>query len=183
VENRPLQRIAQIHTGSLAVLCLAGSLSSQAFAQATETEPNNSCRAAQDIGAIHVSRPFTVVGSMDTPPEVPDVDYFRFSATPGALLVADLAGADTGQGTLPDPLLGLFDSDCNFITLNDDADSLNSRLHFVVPADGVVVLAASSFDDGQFVGAGTSSGTYVLTVSPAPVGGGSKKLPRWHQEE
>lgn len=163
-----MQRIAQINTGLLAILCLAGSLSSQAFAQATDTEPNNSCPAAQDIGAIHVNTPFTVVGSLDTPPEVPDVDFFRFSATQGASFVADLAGADTGQGTLPDPFLGLFDSDCSFIDFNDDAGSLNSRLQFVVPADGVVILAASSCCDELFVGAGGSSGTYDLTVSPAP---------------
>jgi len=168
-----MQRIAQINTWLLAVLCLAGSLSSQAFAQATDTEPNNSCPAAQDIGPIDVNTPFTVVGSLDTPPEVPDVDFFRFSATPGALLVADLAGEPTGQGTLPDPLLGLFDSDCNFIALSDDTDSLNSRLHFVMPADGVGILAASSFPDAQFLGHGETSGTYDLTVSPAPPAIGS----------
>jgi hypothetical protein len=149
-----MQCIAQINKGLLAVLCLAGSLSSQAFGQATDVEPNNSCPAAQEIGAVDVNTPFTVSGSLDTPPEVPDVDFFRFSATPGALLVADLAGESTGQGTLPDPFLGLFDSDCNFIALNDDVDTLNSRLHFVVPADGVVILAASSYFDDQFVGAG-----------------------------
>ena len=168
-----MQRIAQIKTGLFAVLCLAGSLSSQAFAQATDTEPNNSCPAAQDIGAIDVNTPFIVVGSLDTPPELPDVDFFRFSATPGALLVGDLAGESTGQGTLPDPFLGLFDSDCNFVDLNDDTGTLNSRLHFVVPADGVVILAASSCCDEQFVGAGFSSGTYELTVSPAPPAIGS----------
>lgn len=162
-----MQRIA------IAVLCLAGCLSSQAFAQATDIEPNNSCPAAQDIGAIDVNTPFTVVGSLDTPPEVPDVDFFRFSATPGALLVADLSGEPTGQGTLADPFLGLFDSDCNFIALNDDTGTLNSRLHFVVPADGVGILAAGSCCDEQFVGAGFSSGTYDLTVSPAPPAIGS----------
>jgi hypothetical protein len=168
-----MQRIAQINTGLLAALCLAGSLSSQAFAQTTDIEPNNSCPAAQDIGAIDVNTLFTVVGSLDTPPEVPDVDFFRFSAVPGALLVADLAGEPTGQGTLPDPFLGLFDSDCNFIALNDDTGTLNSRLHFVVPADGVAILAASGCCDGQFVGAGFSSGTYELTISPAPPSIGS----------
>jgi len=163
-----MQRFAQTNAGLLAVLCLVGSLSSQAFAQATDTEPNNSCPAAQDIGAIDVNTPFTVSGSLDTPPEVPDVDFFRFSATPGALLVADLAGEPTGQGTLPDPFLGLFDSDCNFVASNDDTGTLNSRLLFVVPADGVVILAATSCCDDQFTGAGFSSGTYELTVSPAP---------------
>ena len=167
-----MQRLTQITTGLLAVLCLA-SLSSQALAQATDTEPNNSCPAAQDIGGIDVTDPFTVSGGLDTPPEVPDVDFFRFSVIPGAELIADLAGADTGQGTLSDPFLGLFDSDCNLVAVNDNAGTLNSRLRFVVPADGIVILAASSCCDDQFVGAGFSSGTYELTVSPAPPSIGS----------
>jgi hypothetical protein len=37
-----------------------------------------------------------------------------------------------------------------------------------VPADGVFVLAATSYADVDFTGAGNSSGTYELTVSLAP---------------
>jgi hypothetical protein len=172
-EDFRMQRFVQISTRLLAALCLAGNLSSQALAQAADTEPNNSCPAAQDIGAIDGNTPFTVSGSLDTPPDVPDVDFFRFSGVPGALLVADLEGEQTGQGTLPDPFLGLFDSDCNLVASNDDAGTLNSRLQFVVPTDGVVILAATSCCDEQFTGAGFSSGTYLLTVSLAPPAIGS----------
>ena len=35
-----------------------------------------------------------------------------------------------------------------------------------MPADGVVILAASSLDDWDFIGGGGSAGSYLLTVSP-----------------
>ena len=168
-----MQRFAQTGVMMLAMLCLASGFSSQALAQTTETEPNNTCPTAQDIGAINVNTPFIISGSLDTPPDVPDVDFFRFEATPGTLLVADHEGAPSGKGTLPDPFLGLFDSQCNLLQVNDDTGSLNSRLQFVVPADGVFVLAASNCCDEEFTGAGDSSGTYELTVSPAPPSIGS----------
>jgi hypothetical protein len=143
--------------------------SSQAFAQAVEVEPNDPCTEAQDIGPIDVTGVFSVQGSLDTPPEEPDVDFFRFSATPGAQVVANDEGQDTGAGTLPDPLLGLFDTDCNLLASDDDAGvGFNSRLRFDVPPDGVFVLAAASFPDGGFTGDGGSSGTYLLTISPPP---------------
>jgi hypothetical protein len=105
---------------------------------------------------------------VDTPPEVPDVDFFSFEATPGAPAMAELKGAPTGAGTLADPFLGLFDSACNLVAFNDDFGSLNSRLTFVVPADGDFVLAASGCCDDDFTGVGDSSGSYALTVGPVP---------------
>jgi hypothetical protein len=168
-----MQRFAQISSRLLAILCVSGWFSSQALAQATDTEPNNSCPAAQDVGVLDGGSPFLATGSLDTPPDEPDVDFFKLEATPGASWVADLAGEPTGQGTLPDPFLGLLESDCNLVALNDDTGTFNSRLQFVVPADGVVILAASSCCDEQFTGAGGSGGTYELTVSQATPAVGS----------
>jgi 5-hydroxyisourate hydrolase-like protein (transthyretin family) len=88
-------------------------------------------------------------------------------------VVVDLQGADSGAGTLADPFLGLFDSACNLLELNDDAVGFDSRLVFVVPANGVFVLAATSCCDGDFTGDGGSDGTYALTTSPAPPAIGS----------
>jgi hypothetical protein len=155
------------------VSCLLIGFSSPTLAQAVEVEPNDPCTEAQDIGPIDVTGAFSVQGSLDTPPEDPDVDFYRFSATPGAQLVADHEGQDTGAGTLPDPFLGLFDSGCNLLASNDDSVGLNSRLSFDVPPDGVFILAASSCCDDQFTGDGGSSGTYQLTISQAPPSIGS----------
>jgi hypothetical protein len=131
-------------------------------------EPNDPCAEAQDLGEIDLTGPFSVEGSLDTPPEEPDVDFFRFSATPGTQLIADHEGV-----TLGDPFLGLFDSGCNLLQLNDDSVGLNSRLRFEVPPDGVFILAASSCCDSQFTGDGGSSGTYQLTIAPPPPAIGS----------
>ncbi len=149
-------------------LCLAGGPSSQAFAQAEDTEPNDTCAAAQEVGTLDSDGLF-VTGSLDTPPDDPDVDFFSFMAAPGTTLIAELEGEDTEQGTLPDPLVGLFDSDCNLAGFNDDGgEGVNARLLFEVPDDGVVILAASAFDDFNFLGKGVVSGSYGLSVAPAP---------------
>jgi hypothetical protein len=169
-----MKRVFQRSLALLAISLVMVGLSSQAFAQAVEVEPNDPCTEAQDIGPIDVTGTFSVQGSLDTPPDEPDVDFFRFSATPDAEVIANDEGADTGAGTLPDPLLGLFDAGCNLLAVNDDSGgTLNSRLRFEVPPDGVFILAGTSFADFDFTGAGGSSGTYLLTIAPAPPSIGS----------
>jgi hypothetical protein len=164
-----MERFVRFGARFLTVLCLT-CLSSQALAQIADVEPNNSCSAPQEVGPLDGGDPVVVTGSLDTPPDEPDVDFFRFEATPGADLIAELEGESSGQGTLPDPLLGLFDSGCNLLDLNDDAhdSTLDSRLLLVAPADGVVILAATGFPDFDFTGAGESSGSYALSIAPAP---------------
>lgn len=145
----------------IAVLCaLAGSTRAQ------EVEPNDTC-PGQHVGMPTL--PAAVPGSLDTPPDDPDVDFFRFDFIPGDELVADLEGAATRAGTLQDPVMGLFDSDCNLIAADDDGGGeLNSRLSFIVPDDGVVILAAASYSDFGFEGNGFSSGSYRLSITNAP---------------
>jgi hypothetical protein len=164
-----MKRLVRSSARLLAICCLAIGLSSQAFAQAVEAEPNDACTDAQDLGEVEVTGAVAVEGSLDSPPDEPDVDFFRLSATPGTRLVADHEGEDTGAGTLPDPFLGLFDGGCNLLASNDDAaGGFDSRLAFDVPADGVFILAATSFGDDQFTGDGNSGGTYRLTTALAP---------------
>jgi hypothetical protein len=127
-----------------------------------EVEPNNMCPTAQNFGAIAL--PFTLDGSLDSTPESPDVDFFRFTGTPGSVVRVDLEGQATGKGTLGDPLLGFFDAGCNLMALNDDFGTLNSRLVLTIPADGVFILAATSFPDFGFLGGGV--GTYQLSITP-----------------
>lgn len=127
-----------------------------------ETEPNHPCPMAQRFEAIPF--PFTVDGSLDSTPESPDVDFFKFTGTPGASVRVDLEGQPTGKGSLEDPFLGFFDSACNLIAVNDDFQSLNSRLLLTIPADGVFILAATVCYDGGFLGGGV--GTYQMTITP-----------------
>lgn len=140
---------------------------SPVWGQGTDTEPNNTCATAQVFGAVTL--PFTVVGSLNTPPNPPDVDFFKFTAPPNSVMVVAYEGQSTGKGTLADPFLGLYNSQCQQIAVNDDGGvPLNSRLGFTVPADGVFILAASSCCD-DFTGTGGSAGSYQLTVSGAGV--------------
>lgn len=131
-------------------------------ASGTELEPNNSCQTAQDVG--EPPYPFTLSGELDSS-SAPDVDFYRFTGTPGVSVTIDLEGQATGMGTLPDPYLGFFDSNCNLVTTNDDSNgTLNSQLVITVPADGVFVLGATLCCDSGFFGGG--NGTYQLTVAP-----------------
>lgn len=140
------------------VLVLAGAFPNVVGAQ--EVEPNQPCENAQDFGIS--SLPVFVSGELIPTAEAADVDFFRFVLTPGGPVQADLEGASTGQGTLPDPYLGLFDSACNLIAANDDSGSLNSRLLFEAPADGVVVLGVTACCDVDFQGGG--EGSYLLSL-------------------
>ncbi len=130
-----------------------------------ETEPNNTCLDAQDVDTPIL--PFTIAGSLDSVEGAPDIDFFRITGVPGDLVRADHQGASSGKGTLGDPFLGLFDGDCNLISLNDDTVGLDSRLIFTVPVDGTYVLAATYCCDSEFLGGG--QGTYQLTVSPLQI--------------
>jgi hypothetical protein len=142
------------------VLALGFVFSASAMAQ--ETEPNNPCNIAQDFGRPPL--PTSVFGELTSTPEAPDVDFFRFSFAAGQTLQVDLQGSSTGQGTLTDPYLGLFDSSCNLVAVDDDSGgSLNSRLVFEVPVDEVVTLGVTNCCDGAFAGGG--QGSYLLTVS------------------
>ncbi|HEX6864717.1 MAG TPA: carboxypeptidase-like regulatory domain-containing protein [Thermoanaerobaculia bacterium] len=151
----------------LLVLALAG-----APALATvETEPNDTCFAPQDLGAAAL--PISVGGSLDTPPGSPDVDYYRIAGTPGQKVVIEQRGSASGGGTLEDPYLGVFGSNCSLITYADyepGSDNwLDARLELEVPSDGVFVLAASSAYDWDFTGQGGGSGTYTLEVKKQPL--------------
>ena len=76
----------------------ASALTLLAPADGSEVEPNNTCATAQNLGAIAL--PFSIRGSIDSRVGYRDVDFFRFTATPGSQLLPDLEGAATGQGTL-----------------------------------------------------------------------------------
>jgi hypothetical protein len=127
----------------------------------TEVEPNNSCQSAQDLGAL--TSPIAIAGNLDAS-DPPDIDFFRFTATPGTIVTLLHEGQATGKGTLNDPLLGLFDSSCNLITYNNDATTSNAALEIMVPDNGILVAAATSYPDFGFTGG--DPGSYQLTLFP-----------------
>jgi hypothetical protein len=140
-------------------IALAGS---PAQAQTVEAEPNSSCLSAQNLtGAL----PMTVTGSLDTPPATPDVDFYRVTATPGELLRIEMRG-ETAGGTLHDPFLGIQSSGCSYLSYDDDGgNGLDSRIEVTVPADGVLMVAATSAWDWELSGNGSYAGSYTLQIS------------------
>ncbi|HEX9942537.1 MAG TPA: carboxypeptidase-like regulatory domain-containing protein [Thermoanaerobaculia bacterium] len=146
------------------LLLLALCLASAPLARAQEVEPNSSCLAAQDLTAA--SFPLTVTGSLDSPPNTPDVDFYRISATPGIPLRVSLEGQASGQGTLYDPLLGAYADDCvTLLAVDDDSGIDLDSLFEIAPASSTVVLAVTSYADFSFTGNGYYSGSYRLTVT------------------
>ncbi len=141
-----------------------------AQAQVAEIEPNSSCLTAQDLSAS--AFPVTVTGSLDTPPTTPDVDYYRVTATPGDLIRIEHRGESSGSGTLFDPFLGVMTSACGYLSYADDYIGLDASIEVTVPADGVVVIAASSAWDWEFSGNGSYAGTYTLKVSEVTLAAG-----------
>jgi len=126
-------------------------------AQELEQEPNDPCLSAQSMG--EVTLPTYVDGSL----YVLDVDFFRFSAEPATYLATKLEGLAGDLPALSNPYLGLFDSDCNLLLADGDADGVNAALRFRVPADGLFILAATSCCDSGFTGA-YATGSYRLSL-------------------
>ena len=138
-----------------------------ARAQTAEVEPNHPCTAAQNVPSANGA--LTLTGRRDSG----DVDFFRLSGPPGAMMIVDLEGAGTGAGTLPDGFLGAFSTDCASLLAADDDSGfgLDPRLLVSIPVDGSLVLAVTSFPDFSFTGAGGAAGTYRLRTSVESVTG------------
>jgi len=135
--------------GSLLSVVLVGAslLAAQARAATiSETEPNNSCEAAQDIGE-------GAGALIDGEIVAGDVDFFRFSAEPGLLMQLDLRGMASGVGSIGDTVLGVFNSVCEQIGFDDDSGiNTESSTAVQVPDDGIVVVAATGYPDYGFTG-------------------------------
>jgi hypothetical protein len=150
-------RLLRFASASLLTLGLAFA-ASPAGAQVAEAEPNSTCLSAQNLGSAAL--PLSVSGDLTTPPAAPDVDYYRIDATPGDRIVIRQRGTASNAGTLQDPYLGVFTSTCSLLEYADydSGNWLDAKVEMSVPADGVVVIAASSAYDWQFLGNGNGDG-------------------------
>jgi hypothetical protein len=92
---------------------------------------------------------------------VGDHDWHTVSLTAGQAYSFGLEGAATGQGTLTDPLLRLFDSAGRQLTSDDDSGvGFNASMVCAPSASGTYFLSAE--------GTTTDTGTYRLSVSAVP---------------
>jgi len=127
-------------------------------------EPNDTFRKARNISLPFDSIPVTRFTEIE--PVGGDVDYFRFSAEAGTVLVAEIV-----SGQL-DSLIGLFDSAGNLIAVDDDGGAgVLSRIVFPISDSGDYALAVGVWPDFDFDGVGGSTdptfgqGRYVLDLS------------------
>jgi hypothetical protein len=119
--------------------------------------PNDSFSHARSISLPFDSK--SVNDFTEIEPAGADVDYFRFDATGGQTLIAEIL---TGQ---LDTVVGLFDASGTLVAFDDDSGpGLLSRLVFGIPADGEYTLAVSTFPDTDFTGDGVGGGRYVLNL-------------------
>lgn len=148
-----------------------------------EAEPNNSCAEAQNIGAVAATA--TALGQLDgwsseTPNvgDTPNIDMFRLTAAPGSYASVSLTGGSSGAGTLEDPLVGVLSSDCAVQAIADYGGAgLDAATGVTVPADGVLIIAATSCCDYDLQLGGPGAGSYRLDVLiSAPIGEISGRL-------
>lgn len=135
----------------------------QAALSVTEMESNNTCATAQNAGTLSANASITVTGALTTPPDIPDVDFYKFTATPGTLLQVVLTGVSDAVHTLEQPIAEALNSSCGYLYSSGPADPLSFQI--AVPADGVVVVAVSSSFDFGFTGVGFYAGTYTLAAT------------------
>jgi hypothetical protein len=138
-------------------------LASNGFPQATEVEPNEPCLLAQDLGPI--SLPYMVSGALDALDVDGDVDFYRLLGTPNSGVQVDMEGQESGAGTLREPYLGLFDSNCRLL-VSDSAGPYGTRSYTVIPSDGTLLIAATGCCDPGFHGVVGVGGTYRVMVRP-----------------
>ena len=86
-----------------------------------------------------------------------DVDWFAIDMAIGDSVAIDMEGAPTGQGSLPDAFLRVFDAQREQLASDDDGGTgFNARVIFEAPATGTFYVAASAFASG--------TGTYTLSM-------------------
>ncbi len=147
------------------------SVSAQVSSEETAEAPDAQCRAATDMGTVAL--PYELEDSLEADDPSTRVDFYRFEAEPGQFLRADMTDHATEPDTMHNPLLGLFTSNCDWYGRNDDlveigVTSLDARLDFTVPQDGIFILAAAASPDEQFNGSSDDTGTYTLRIDIAP---------------
>ncbi|WP_306419444.1 calcium-binding protein [Amaricoccus solimangrovi] len=99
----------------------------------------------------------TVSGFLGTPE---DTDWFAVTLTAGETYAFDMRGADSGSGTLYDPVMELRDAGGNLIDENDDWETYDSHLEHEAETTGTYYVVARDWG-----GTGTYEISYDTTAA------------------
>jgi hypothetical protein len=125
-------------------------------------EPNDSLARARRVSLPFNTIPVHRFTELNTPD---DVDFFRFEAKAGEIIVAEILSSQI------DTVLGLYHLASGTLLAADDDSGPGplSRIRFRIPVDGEYAIAVSSFPDFEFDGGGEGGiGRYVLNVVVEP---------------
>ena len=135
-------------TYTLSVIVLGATGASEAD---TDFPADNTTTGRVDVGA-------SVTGNIGADG---DDDWFRVDLEAGKIYQIDLEGADSGSGTLPDPVLWLYDTTESHIVTNDDGPlGFDSQIIHEATATGAYYLRAATLPTAT-----TKIGTYRLSVT------------------
>jgi hypothetical protein len=120
-------------------------------------EPNDLRKRARHIALPFNS--FNVRNYTEIEPAGADVDFYRFEASAGDALVAEIVSSAL------DTVIVLLNAGGNVIARDDDGGTgLLSRIVTFLPASGTYYLGVSTIPDTDFNGNGQGTGRYVLNV-------------------
>lgn len=170
-------------TGFLVVIWVL--LPSVCWATLIESETNNSCAEAD--GILRGPAIWIGVGVMEL--TAGDMDYFSIPLEKGEILITYTIPLKT-LFTVPDTILGLFDTNGDLLALNDNAGSSDSGNHHTVkgskieyktPAEATYYIGITGYDDFDFDGNSdgikqttgfdsphVQTGAYALSVAVMP---------------
>jgi hypothetical protein len=163
----------------LAIVALSALMSVNAFALFSETEPNDT-RASADVALFGNIAPWSDVGVLSLTAN--DSDFFKIRLNAGDWLTAITFPTGTNYFS-PDTVMALFDaSGTTAIVWNDDAagggnPGFGSAIRWQADQTGDYFIAITGFhgfsgqDNISYYEGVThgESGSYILTVSVAPV--------------
>ena len=104
-----------------------------------------------------------------------DVDFYRINSATTGILEIDIDSITEMSITDPvDSVVVLFDANGNLIGLNDDADTIDSRLRYQIKADTDYYVAVTGFSNQDFdpfvlaSGSGGDTGDYIFNSRLLP---------------
>ena len=126
----------------------------------TNLVSESSDAANNSLTSYSISSGETFSGSIDI---FGDRDWVGITLQQGSTYIFNLTGRTSGNGTLSDPYLRLYNSEGSLLSQNDDGGSgLESRITFTASSSGIYYLSAGAYEGyGRYIGSYRLSSTVI----------------------